>query len=561
MITVHTVEQINIAALLAEMAARRPHQAAVILPAGTERDGRPRYTRYSFAELDQRVDQYAQGFTRAGIERGERTLMLVRPGVDLIAVAFALLKIGAVPVIIDPGMGRKAFLQCVAETEPTALVGIELAHIMRAIFRGPFGTVKKAVTAGRRLGWGGTTLAAMRTLAVEPFAAVPVQPRDEAVIAFTSGSTGIPKGVVLEHGILREQVRLLGTQLDMREGDVHLVVFLSFALFNPALGITSLLADIDPRSPATVDAARLAQDIASHGATLTLGSPTIWRRLARHCRDEGIKLPSLRTVLMFGAAVPPDLIEAFAPLLPNGTVHTPYGATEALPLTDIAEEELLATAPDTRAGRGVCVGRPLGDARLCVIPISDEPIERWDESLALPPGEIGEIVARGTVVTRSYLHRPQQTAAAKMRDADGNVWHRMGDIGYMDEGGRLWACGRKSHRVETSSEPSGLLLPIQCEAIFNEHPAVARTALVGVGKQPNQTPVLVVEMEVGHAESDAERRTVARALLERGASNPVTETIRTVLFHPGFPVDVRHNAKIKRELLSIWAAKQLGVSI
>jgi acyl-CoA synthetase (AMP-forming)/AMP-acid ligase II len=185
-----------------------------------------------------------------------------------------------------------------------------------------------------------------------------------------------------------------------------------------------------------------------------------------------------------------------------------------------------------------------------VIRISDEPIPSWSEGLALPAGETGEITVKGPVVTREYFRRPEATALAKIPEADGSVRHRMGDLGYFDDKGRLWFCGRKSHRVAT---PEETLFTIPCEGIFNAHPLVRRTALVGVGGKAGKVPVLCVELE---PEADGEK--VRRELLETAARFPSTRRIRTVLFHPGFPVDIRHNAKIFRERLAAWAEERIA---
>jgi acyl-CoA synthetase (AMP-forming)/AMP-acid ligase II len=214
------------------------------------------------------------------------------------------------------------------------------------------------------------------------------------------------------------------------------------------------------------------------------------------------------------------------------------------------------------------------EVEVAVIPITDEPIPTWDESLRLPPGRIGEIAVRGPFVTRAYHGRPQATASAKMVSGGvvrgewseahhaprtthhaprTTIWHRMGDVGYLDDRGRLWFCGRKAHRVTTAG---GTLFTIPCEAVFNTHPAVYRTALVGVGPAGLQTPVLCVELEPTARSSD--RAELTRELLTIGAGHEHTRGITTVLFHSAFPVDVRHNAKIFREKLAAWAARRVA---
>lgn len=550
------MEIYNIAQALADMASRFPFRPAILFPAGRDSQGRGRFVQLTFQQLDELCDRYAHGLSQYGIGFGQRVLLMVRPGVDLIGIAFALMKMGAVPVLIDPGMGRKAFLQCVSETEPQAIIGMGLAHLIRRVFPKAFRTVQRAVWVGRR-GWGGIpTLDALCPKSRTPFPVALTTVEDEAAVAFTSGGTGIPKGVVYLHGIFRAQIRIMHEEMNVAEGEVHLAVMYIFALFNPALGVTTVIPDMDPRKSAQVDPSFLVEAIQTHGVTMSLGSPTIWRRLSRYCLDHQITLPSLKHVFMFGAPVYPWLIRDFHAIMPQGKVYTPFGATEALPLTLIDEREILdQTAESTDAGAGVCVGRPIGGHVLKIIPIRDEPIPVWDDGLALPPGKVGEIVVQGPVVTRSYLHRPEKTAEAKIQDGD-RLWHRMGDLGYLDEEGRLWVCGRKSHRVETEA---GLLLPFACEAIFNRHPRVFRSALVGLGAYGHQRPVLVVEAKPGQKPSAPEDQNQWVAeLLALGAQHEHTRGIRDILFHDAFPVDVRHNAKIHREKLAAWAERRMG---
>ncbi len=537
------------------MAGRFPFRPAIIFPAGREKQGRAKYTQLSFSQLNALCDAYAHGLSKYGIQQGQRTLMMVTPGIEFIALTFALLKIGAVPVLIDPGMGRKAFLQCVAETEPTAMIGIPLAHILRTIFSQSFQGVTHAVTVGKRLFWNGVTLNELSSAQRGAFPAAPTTVDDEAAVAFTSGGTGIPKGVVYLHGIFRKQVEIMREEMGVREGEVHLSVMYIFALFNPALGVTTVIPDMDPRKTAEVNPAYLVESIETHGVTMSLGSPLIWRILADYCKEHALTLPSLKHVFMFGAAVMPDVVENFASVMPQGKVYTPYGATEALPLTMIGGEEILEdTGTQTEQGAGVCVGTPIGGLQVRIIPIRDEPISHWDGSLTLPTGNIGEIVVKGDVVTGQYLNRPQQTAEAKIPDGD-SFWHRMGDLGYHDEKGRLWVCGRKAHRVETSF---GLLLPVQCEAVFNRHPDVARSALVGIGEYGEQCPIMLIEAKPGKAPvtEDAKQKFI-QELLALGKKYQHTKSIQNVLFHLAFPVDVRHNTKIDRSALAEWAKHQL----
>jgi acyl-CoA synthetase (AMP-forming)/AMP-acid ligase II len=343
---------------------------------------------------------------------------------------------------------------------------------------------------------------------------------------------------------------------DIRPGEVDLPTFPLFALFAPALGMTALIPKMDFTRPGRVDPRSILGPAAEYAATTMFGSPALLNRVGRHGVANGIKLPSLKRVISAGAPVPVAVLERFAALLPDDAeIFTPYGATEALPVSSIGSREILAeTGRMTGEGFGVCIGRPVNGLSLAIIPISDEPIELWQESLALPAGEVGEITVRGPQVSAAYLNRPAATRLAKIADPSGGIWHRMGDVGYLDSTGRVWFCGRKSHRVVTAQK---ILYTIQVEGVFNTHPKVFRTALVGInGTQGIQRPVLCVELE--RKTSTIEQKRIRQELLELGRGHSHTMDINEILFHPAFPVDIRHNAKIFREKLAVWAGQRLA---
>ena len=249
------------------------------------------------------------------------------------------------------------------------------------------------------------------------------------------------------------------------------------------------------------------------------------------------------------------MLAEFARLLePPAEIFTPYGATEALPVASIGSNEILSeTRRRTDLGAGVCVGRPVPGLDVRVIEIRDQAIPLWSPSLELPVGTIGEIIVSGPVVTREYFRRPDATALAKIADPEReSFYHRMGDLGYFDDRGRLWFCGRKSHRVTLADTT---LFTVCCEGVFNTHPEAARTALVGVSRPRGTIPVLCVEPVRRLSATEAER--VRRELLELGSAQAQTQPIRDILFHPSFPVDIRHNSKIFREKLAVWAARKL----
>ncbi len=544
---------VNIATFLAGSARSRSDEPAMHAPVGV-RGGRIRYRTHSFAELDGESDRIARGLSSLGIGRGVRTVLMVRPSFEFFALTFGLLKAGTVLVMVDPGLGVLSVKRCLAQARPEAFVGIPVAHAARVALGWGRGTVRRLVTVGRRFGWGGATLDDVRRAGdrTPGEAQAPTSADETAAILFTSGSTGPPKGVVATHGLFVHQTRMIREMYGIEPGEIDLPTFPLFGLYDPALGMTTVVPVMDPTRPARVDARLIVQAIEEFRVTNMFGSPALVDRVARYGEQAGVRLPTLRRVISAGAPVPPAVHERFGRMLAPGVeIHTPYGATEALPVATIGSAEVLGeTRAATEHGAGICVGRPVEGVDVKIVRISDDPIETWDESLVLPAGETGEIVVSGPIATREYLGLPEATRLAKIADpaaGGGGLWHRMGDLGSFDEKGRLWFHGRKGHRVTTND--GRVLFSVDCEAIFDTHPDVFRSALVGVGGEP----VLVVEPEQGRRGDER----LVRELLELGARYVITRHVQRVLFHPAFPVDVRHNAKIGREKLAIWAKREL----
>jgi acyl-CoA synthetase (AMP-forming)/AMP-acid ligase II len=554
----------NIAGFLPRMAAERGAQVAMRCPGPGGRYA----TTLSYAELESRSGAIAAGLAAAGLARGQRAALLVRPTPEFFLLMFALFKLGAVPVLVDPGIPRPALKACLAEAEPEAFIGIALAQLARKLLGWAPGA-RLLVTVGRRWGWGGRTLdevervgAALVALTadVQAVGKTPVEASatevggDEvAAILFTSGSTGLPKGVVYRHRHFLAQIEMLRRAFDMQPGGVDLPTFPPFALFDPALGLSSIIPDMDPTRPAKASPKKLHEAIARFGVTQLFGSPALIAVLA----DYGKPLKGVKRITSAGAPVPADVVARMRPLMDaDAQLWTPYGATECLPVAVIEAAELQDTRELTERGAGTCVGRPVPPNLVRIIGISDAAIAQWTEAKELPAGQIGEITVRGPSATDAYFRRPEATALAKIREDVGGVEHivhRMGDLGWFDAQGRLWFCGRKSQRVLTEM---GGLYTEQVEPVFNTHPLVRRTALVGVGERGRERPVLVVEFEPGVKK---ERHAALFAELHRlGEGHAHTGRIVDFLVHPRFPVDIRHNAKIGREQLARWAAHKLG---
>lgn len=540
---------INVASYLADMARRQPATDALLTSPRRDSQGKLKFTRTTFRQLDDLSNSLARGLASLDIGSGTRTALLLRPGVDLFATTFALFRLGAIPVLIDPGIGLKNFGKCLAQAQPSAFIGIPLAHLLRRVLGWSKSTIKTNITTGT---FGGISLS---KLALPPIIENQKSKMGGenplAAILFTSGSTGPAKGVLYTHANFDAQIHALKALYHIQPGEIDLATFPLFALFGPALGMTTVLPDMDFTRPGHVHPPNILDPIRQLNITNMFGSPALIDRVGRYGQQDNIKLPSLKRAISAGAPASAPSLERFSNMLNADTqIFTPYGATESLPVSSIGSHEILReTWALTDTGHGVCVGLPAPDMRVRIIKITDAPIATWSDDLELPAGQIGEIVVQGPVVTTEYFQRPEATAHAKIQGGD-SLFHRMGDCGYCDNKGRLWFVGRKSQRVRL---PTGDLHSTPVEAIFNTHPAVARAALVGIQHQGATVPVICIELE--NRKSKIENLTPELLALAQKFHH--TKMINRFLIHPRFPVDIRHNAKINREQLAAWAQRKL----
>jgi len=553
----------NLCRHLAHAAKSIPTELAVAVQ--KSRRGQLSYNEIDFAALHQSSDEIAYALHAYGIKPGMKAVLMVTPSIDFFSLTFALFKAGIIPILVDPGMGMKNLKQCFIESQPDAFIGIPKAHIARLLFSWGKGNVKKLLTVGgssivAKL-IGGLTLTTLlkryRVNQNQPFEMVKLADDAMSAILFTSGSTGTPKGVVYSHRMFEAQITALKEDYLIKPGERDLATFPLFSLFGPALGMASVVPDMDASKPITANPAYIFAAIEKYQCTNLFANPALIEVLgtAGISASPTLKLTSLKRVISAGAPATLPSIERFTQLLDkNVPVLTSYGATESLPLTKIASDDLLKTAQITNDGGGICVGKPVNGVEISIIEITEQAIDPWHDNLALPINTIGEIVVKGNMVSRQYYQRESATVLAKIQE-DDNVRHRMGDLGYLDGQGLLWMCGRKAHRVETEKH---VFFSIPCERIFNTHEAVKRSALVTVIINDKAVPLLCVELnddiknnkEFDDSQLFSQLKVIALA-------HQQTSAISHFLLHDNFPVDIRHNAKIFREKLADWAQGEL----
>lgn len=525
----------------------------------------------SWRLLARRVDEIAAGLSRLGVAHGDRVSLLVPPGADLTAVLYACLRIGAVVVVADAGLGLRGLTRAVR--------GAQADHVIGAL---------PGLSAARALGWpgqkisittlpGATALAlgvtcsladvidrGVHALAVEHHggpAALPAPPvaSDAAAILFTSGSTGPAKGVVYTHAQLCAVRDTLAGHYGIGVGTGLVAGFAPFALLGPALGTRSVTPDMDVTSPKTLTAPAVAAAAAAADATVLFLSPAAIANVVATSdelsADDLTALAGVQTFLSAGAPVPEPLLAAVGRLMPNATPHTPYGMTEGLLMTDATLDGIRDAARSTSGvigSAGVCVGTPVAGV-LVRISRLDEAGQATGE-LSGAPGVTGEIVVSAPHVKERYdrlwlTERASRCVQAVGADA-GERWHRTGDVGHLDTEGRLWVEGRLAHVVVTAE---GVVTPVGVEQQVETLGAVDRAALVGVGPRGTQQLVVIVETSPAARRVSLAEADLAAAVRAAVADGAPGRRVAAVLVVPRLPTDVRHNSKIDRARLSRWA--------
>ena len=538
-----------------------------MVPAGAARGSGPR--RVSWRLLSRRVEEIALGLRKHGVRPGDRVSLLVQPGADLTAVLYACVRIGAVVVVADAGLGVRGLTRAVRGAWPDHVIG-----------------QLPGLTAARALGWPGRVVSTQRlspvlarSLGVETslpeiaalgrrarqaLASLPEAPAADApaAILFTSGSTGPAKGVVYAHGQLTALRDALADQYGVGPGTGLVAGFAPFALLGPALGATSVTPDMDVTSPRTLTARAVAAAAAAVDATVVFLSPAALTNVVATAEaldgDDRAALAGVRTFLSAGAPVSEALLAAAGELMPGATPHTPYGMTEGLLMTDVTLEGVRAAAADPSAN-GVCVGVPAATTLVRIAPLDDR--GRASDEFSDAPGVTGEIVVSAPHLKRGYDRlwltdraSVRGVAASSGGSGDSGRWHRTGDVGHLDDQGRLWVEGRLPHVLTTAV---GALTPVAAEQAVEALAGVARAAVVGVGPAGTQQVVVVAETAARSRRPGLAPAPLA-AEVRDAVHAAVGHRVAAVLVVPDLPTDVRHNSKIDRARLAAWASSVLA---
>jgi olefin beta-lactone synthetase len=543
----------NIIKLVDQYSLKYPNKSAVVCADNPNRLSYIPLTQITFFNFCQRTKKLAKKFKHLGIKKGDKVLLFVKPSLDFPLITFALFRLGAIAVFIDPGMGKLKLFKCIKDSRPDILIAEPQVHLVRFFLLNVFKSIKLFISMSK-ISFGFSIpfyylLRDSQSEDISNFKDENCLDNDTAAIIFTSGATGFPKGVVYSHDNFATQVKILREYFSFSDKDVDMAIFPLFALTSMAMGVTAVIPRMDASKPSKANPKTLVKTIQELGITTTGGSPAVWEKVADYCIKNSIVLPSLRSILMFGAPVSCNLHLKFKSILTNGTTYTPYGATESLPATCIDGKTILnETSSLTKKGYGTCVGQVFPHTRVKVVKIEND-----QEYKELPPYEIGEILVSGKQVTKSYWNLPLVNKHSKIFDKNNILWHKIGDLGYFDDKKRLWFCGRKVHAIKFENN---YLYSVQCEAVFDQHPDIKRSALISCEKDNKKIPCIAIERYDGKTKlSSLEKNKFKRDLILYAEKYRHTKDIKTFFLHSKFPVDTRHNIKIDRKSL----AKQFAI--
>ncbi|MFC1742765.1 AMP-binding protein [Candidatus Riflebacteria bacterium] len=542
----------NVVDSFSYQAKLQPKKPAIIYPELI--DGKWIFKTISFASLEEYVCQLCNGLSELGIGKGDKVLIMVPMSLHHYQLLLAIFKLGAIAVYIDPGMGLKAIEAAASVAEPKAYVGILKAQILR-FFSKSCARIPIQIGKDCPQYLVQHDLAELAINRKKTFTSAMVTTDDTALITFTSGTTGLPKGANRTHGFLLAQNKALLGEANMFMTDVYMPAFPIVLLLNLSWGITSVIPNMNSAKPASVDPSLVIQQIKKCGANLASGSPAYARPIAEYCKKHGIYLPELRNFWTGGAPVSLKIIETLQGVMPSGNAVIIYGSTECEPISHIDAKDAFnpVLLKRARRGKGNCVGVPASCVELKIIGIDDGPIYPGKKRLATLEKKAfqpGEIVVTGEHVNKRYYKNPEAEKETKIKEivkGAEKIWHRTGDVGYLDGQGRIWLLGRISSRVQTKK---GVFFTIEVENVMNSHPLVENSALLAgnINRRGLAKAYMVIVLKRKFLWRWLWRRKVWKKMLLkfiRSKGYPIED----IFYRLSLPMDKRHNAKIEYPVL------------
>jgi acyl-CoA synthetase (AMP-forming)/AMP-acid ligase II/pimeloyl-ACP methyl ester carboxylesterase len=504
-------------------------------------------------QLDQLIGKIAAGLLDLGMKPGDRTLIFLPMGLPLYAAMFALQKIGCIPVFLD-SWARKDQMSVSAEiAAPKMIISFEMAYdylkgdpildsIPLKIVGGPFeGDYKQRYT--ERL---------ENLMITERMGkVVPLEKEATALITFTTGSSGRPKGADRSHRFLCAQHYALNRHLPYEKTDRDLPVFPIFSLNNLAAGVTTVIPAIDVGTPSEDDAMVLIAQMKTAGVTCTTLSPSLLNAVSKYCLEQGLTLPFLRRIITGGAPVGRDDLKKIKQVCPEAEVLVLYGSTEVEPMAHIEAQEFLeqntrALTDEEWVDEGVNVGKMDEGLLVKFIKISKENLVVMADSdwntLEVPSNTVGEIIVAGEHVCEKYYNDTEAIKRAKIKDHQGRVWHRTGDLGRVDENGNLWIVGRVHNAINRANEYQ---FPVRAEMVLKKINQVARAAYLGMPDEKlGQACFAVVSLKENLAQ---ESENIKERVLYLMAKNGIP--VDRVIIRSDIPMDPRHHSKVEYDVL------------
>jgi acyl-CoA synthetase (AMP-forming)/AMP-acid ligase II len=515
-------------------AATQPNQVAFKIPIFKWLNSTVTYQQYTFHELENKIQSAHDYFLQHNVQPGYLVLLIMPMSPKFIANLFGLFRIGAIPILIDPGLPIKKMASALNPTQPTLLIGKKI-HLWIAKYRLKLTSIRRHISPP-------PTKKIYQNLNNHYPTKTENKPHKKSfdakstlAIVFTSGSTGIPKGVTYTHELCKAQLNLLKTAYQLDPGKIDIPLLLNFCLFNPALGIATVLPPINVKAPLKTSLQKLLKILGDKEITHSFGSPIFWKAITTKALKLKKTFSHIQKLFLAGCSAPTGLIENLKIIFPNAHFEIPYGATEALPLTTLSGT-LLCEKQKKHPYAGACLGKPLPGIKIIILDLS--------QPCPLSPMTVGEIAASGPIVSQDYDQLPNQNKENKWIDHQQTLWHRMGDVGYIDHEGCIWFLGRKKECCITASQ---IMYTEPCEAVFLKHPAVQRAALIFIPTKTASIPAMVIEpKQWSTVYLPWKKKAFIRTLQTMALSKAHTSTIQHFFIQRSLPVDIRHNAKIHR---------------